>query len=330
MHTEFHSPQWLWALLVLVPMIGFYVYRIRKGGATIRISTTEGLKRLPRTWRYYLRHLPFVLRCAAVALMIVALARPRTVEIDTHTSSEGIDIVLALDISGSMLARDFKPDRLEAAKQMAGEFVADRHGDRIGLVVFAGESFTQSPLTTDYATLQTSLARLESGIIEDGTAIGNGLATAINRLRESEAKSKVIILLTDGVNNRGQIAPLMAAQIAREQGIRVYTIGVGRRGEAPYPAYDPFGNLTFVRQQVEIDEESLTEMAQMTDGRYFRATDNEALRAIYKEINQLEKSRVEVFEHTRYTEEFLPFLLLALALLGLEFLLSTLLFNRLP
>ncbi len=311
-------------------MVGSYIYRTLKGGASIQISSIEGIKRLPRTWRYYLRHLPFVLRCMAVALMIVALARPRTVELESNTSSEGIDIVLALDISGSMLARDFTPDRLEAAKQMAGEFVADRHGDRIGLVVFAGESFTQSPLTTDYATLQTALARLESGIIEDGTAIGNGLATAINRLRESEAKSKVIILLTDGVNNRGQIAPIMAARIAHEQGMRVYTIGVGRRGEAPYPAYDPFGNLTYVRQKVEIDEETLEEIASLTGGRYFRATDNEALRAIYREINQLEKSKVEIFEHTRYTEEFLPFLLAALLLLGLEFLLSHLLFNRLP
>ncbi len=327
---EFHTPLWLWALWILVPMIGYYIYRIRKGGATIRISTTAMFGRVPRTWRYYLRHLPFVLRCAAVALMILALARPRTVEVDTNTSSEGIDIVLALDLSGSMLARDFKPDRLEAAKEMAGEFVSDRQGDRIGLVVFAGESYTQTPLTTDYATLQTALARLQSGIIEDGTAIGNGLATGINRLRESEAKSKVIILLTDGVNNRGEIAPLMAAQIAREQGIRVYTIGVGKRGEAPYPAYDPYGNITFVRQPVEIDEQTLTEMAEMTGGAYFRATDNEALRAIYQEINQLEKSKVEIFERTRYTEEFLPLLLLALLCLTLEIILKYLIFNRLP
>ncbi len=235
---------------------------------------------------------------------MVALARPRSAEQNTTASSEGIDIVMALDISGSMLARDFKPDRMGAAKQMAGEFVTARAGDRIGLVVFAGESFTQSPLTTDYATLQTLLSRVKSGLIEDGTAIGNGLATGINRLRESDAKSKVIILLTDGVNNRGQIAPLTAAEIAREQGIRVYTIGVGSRGEAPYPALDMFGNMTFVRQRVEIDEDTLREIASMTGGRYFRATDNAALRAIYAEINQLEKSRVEVSQFTTYTEEF--------------------------
>lgn len=327
---EFHSPHWLWALLLLVPMTAWYIYRIRKGGASLQVSTLSTLRRAPRTWRYYLRHLPFALRCVAVAAIIIALARPRTVEQTTNTSSEGIDIMLALDISGSMLARDFKPDRLEAAKQMAGEFIADRSGDRIGLAVFAGEAFTQSPLTTDYATLQTLLSRLRSGIIEDGTAIGNGLATGINRLRESEAKSKVIILLTDGVNNRGQIAPLMAAQIARKEGIRVYTIGVGTRGEAPYPAYDMFGNMTFVKQPVEIDEKTLTEMADLTGGRYFRATNNEALRAIYEEINQLEKSKVEIFEQTTYTEEFLPWVILAMILLLLEVLLSTLLFNRLP
>lgn len=311
-------------------MTAHYLYQLYKGGASLQISTIGGVKRAPRTWRYYLRHLPFLLRCVAVALMVVALARPRSSEHHTSTSAEGIDIVLAVDISGSMLARDFKPDRLEAAKQMAGEFISDRAGDRIGLVVFAGEAFTQSPLTTDYATLQTLLGRVRSGLIEDGTAIGNGLATGINRLRESEAKSKVIILLTDGVNNRGQIAPSMAARIAKEQGIRVYTIGVGSRGTAPYPAYDMFGNMTYVNQKVEIDEKTLREMAELTGGRYFRATDNEALRAIYSEINRLEKSKVEVAEHTTYTEEFLPWVLSAILLLVLEAILSNLLFKRLP
>ena len=327
---QFESPSYLWALSVLLPMAAWYIWRTLRGGAAIRISSVAGVAGAPRTWRYYLRHLPFVLRCAAVALIIVALARPRTVEQNSSTSTEGIDIMLVLDVSGSMLARDFKPDRLEAAKQMAGEFIADRAGDRIGLAVFAGEAFTQSPLTTDYATLQTLLARLRSGLIEDGTAIGNGLATGINRLRESEAKSKVIILLTDGVNNRGQIAPLMAAEIAKEQGIRVYTIGVGSRGTAPYPAVDVFGNMTFVRQPVEIDEDTLRKIASLTGGRYFRATDNAALRAIYAEINQLEKSRVEISEYTTYTEKFLPWVLAALALLFAEFLLSTFVFKRLP
>ncbi len=327
---QFESPHFLWLLSVVLPMVAWYVYRILRGGATIRISSVAGVDGAPRTWRYYLRHLPFALRCAAVVFLIVALARPRSAEQNSTISSEGIDIVMALDVSGSMLARDFKPDRMGAALQMAGEFITDRTGDRIGLVVFAGEAFTQSPLTTDYATLQTLLARVKSGLIEDGTAIGNGLATGINRLRESDAKSKVIILMTDGVNNRGQIAPLTAAEIAREQGIRVYTIGVGSRGEAPYPAIDMFGNTTFVRQKVEIDEKTLSEIASMTGGRYFRATDNAALRAIYDEINQLEKSKVEISEYTTYTEEFLRWALLAIMALVLEFLFSTLLFKRLP
>ena len=203
---------------------------------------------------------------AALATLVVALARPQSAEQNTRTNTDGIDIMLALDVSGSMLARDFRPDRLEAAKEVAGSFISDRYGDRIGLVVFAGEAFTQSPLTADQSTLLTLLGRVRSGLIEDGTAIGNGLATAINRLRESDAKSKVIILLTDGVNNRGEIAPVMAAEIAKEQGIRVYTIGVGSRGTAPTPAIDMFGNMTFVQAKVEIDEKTLQEIADATGG----------------------------------------------------------------
>ena len=229
-----------------------------------------------------------------------------------------------------MLARDFKPDRITAAKEVAGDFIADRYGDRLGLVVFAGEAYTQSPLTTDQSTLQTLLGRIRSGLIEDGTAIGNGLATAINRLRESEAKSKVIILLTDGVNNRGEIAPLTAAEIAQAQGIRVYTIGVGTEGMAPYPAVDMFGNMTFVQQQVEIDEKTLAEIAAQTGGKYFRATDKAKLKAIYDEINQLEKSKIELFEHITYHELYLDWLLAALALLLAEFLLTQLVLKRIP
>lgn len=326
---EFYKPHFLWALLLLLPLVAWYIYRLRKGEGSLQFSSLEALRGAPRSWRYYMRHLPFLLRLAALSLIIIALARPRSSEQNSHTSSEGIDIVLSLDISGSMLARDFRPNRLEAAKQMAGEFITDRTGDRIGLVVFAGEAFTQIPLTTDYATLQTLLGRLESGIVEDGTAIGNGLATAINRLRESDARSKVIILLTDGVNNRGQIAPLTAAEIAREQGIRVYTIGVGSRGEAPYPTYDGFGRLIYVNQPVEIDEKTLQEIARLTDGAYFRATGNNALREIYKEINQLEKSKVEITEFTTYTEHFVPWILGAILLLLLEFLSAQLLFKRL-
>ena len=327
---HFASPYYLWLLALIVPMIAYYVWRVRQGGAAIQISTVEGVLRAPKSMRYYLRHLPFVLRTAAYALLVVALARPQNIEQNVRTSTEGIDIMLSIDVSGSMLARDFKPDRITAAKEVAASFISDRVGDRIGLVVFAGEAFTQSPLTTDQSTLQTLLARIRSGLIEDGTAIGNGLATAINRLRESEAKSKVIILLTDGINNRGEIAPMTAAEIARAQGIRVYTIGVGSRGTAPYPAVDMFGNMTFINQKVEIDEKTLTEIARLTGGRYFRATDKEKLQAIYDEINQLEKSRVEVTERITYHELFLGWVLAALALLTAELLLSNLVLKRIP
>ena len=306
---HFASPYYLWLLTLLVPMIGYYVWRTLQGGAAIRISSVASVVRAPKTVRYYLRHLPFVLRAAAFALLVVALARPQDVEQNVRTNTEGIDIMLAIDVSGSMLARDFKPDRITAAKEVAGSFIADRYGDRIGLVAFAGEAFTQSPLTTDQSTLQTLLARIRSGLIEDGTAIGNGLATAVNRLRESEAKSKVIILLTDGVNNRGEIAPRTAAEIAKAQGIRVYTIGVGTEGMAPYPAMDMFGNITFVNQKVEIDEKTLTAISDMTGGQYFRATDKAKLKAIYDEINQLEKSKVEVTEHVSYHELYLAWVL---------------------
>lgn len=326
----FHNPHILWLLLLLLPMIGYYVWRTLQGGAAIRISTVEGAEQAPKTVRYYLRHLPFALRAAAVGLIIVALARPQDAEQYSNTSTEGIDILLALDVSGSMLARDFRPDRITAAKEVAGSFIADRYGDRIGLVVFAGEAYTQSPLTTDQGTLQTLLGRIRSGIIEDGTAIGNGLATAINRLRESDAKSKVVILLTDGVNNRGEMAPLMAADIAADMGIKVYTIGVGTRGKAPYPVVDMFGNMSFQPMDVEIDEQTLESIAERTGGKYFRATDKEKLQAIYDEINTLEKSKVEITDFTVYHEEFLAWLLAAMALLLLEFLMSNVILKRIP
>ncbi len=327
---RFANPYLLWLLVLLAPMIAYYIYRTLQGGAAIRISTIEGVRRAPRTLRYWLRHVPFVLRCAAFVLLVVALARPQDVDEQRRSSAEGIDIMLAVDVSGSMLARDFKPDRITAAKEVAGRFIADRYGDRLGLVVFAGEAFTQSPLTTDQSTLQTMLSRIRSGIIEDGTAIGNGLATAINRLRESDAKSKVIILLTDGVNNRGEIAPLMAADIAADMGIKVYTIGVGTRGKAPYPVVDMFGNMSFQPMDVEIDEKTLEGIAERTGGRYFRATDNDKLQSIYDEINQLEKSKVEVTDYTVYHERFLALLLAALGVLLLEFVFSNIILKRIP
>ena len=328
----FHNPHLLWLLTLLLPAAGYYLYRLRKGGAALRISSVAGVLKAPRTVRYYLRHAPFVLRMAALATLVVALARPQSAEQNTRTNTDGIDIMLALDVSGSMLARDFRPDRLEAAKEVAGSFISDRYGDRIGLVAFAGEAFTQSPLTTDQGTLQTLLSRIRSGLIEDGTAIGNGLATAINRLRESEAKSKVIILLTDGVNNRGEIAPLTAAEIAKAQGIRVYTIGVGTEGMAPYPAVDIYGTPTggTVMAKVEIDEKTLRSIAEMTGGEYFRATDKAKLKAIYDQINQLEKSKVEVTEHVTYHEQYLLWALAGLLLLFAEFLFANLVLKRIP
>ena len=330
---HFASPYYLWLLTALVPMAGYYVWRTLQGGAAIQISSVDGVVRAPKTIRYYLRHLPFVLRAAAFALLVVALARPQDVERLSHTNTEGIDIMLAIDVSGSMLARDFRPDRITAAKEVAGSFIADRYGDRIGLVAFAGEAFTQSPLTTDQGTLQTLLSRIRSGLIEDGTAIGNGLATAINRLRESEAKSKVIILLTDGVNNHGEIAPLTAAEIAKAQGIRVYTIGVGTEGMAPYPAVDIYGTPTggTVMAKVEIDlKRPLRSIAEMTGGEYFRATDKAKLKAIYDQINQLEKSKVEVTEHVTYHEQYLLWALAGLLLLFAEFLFANLVLKRIP
>ena len=312
----------------IVPILLIYYILVGRRRATLIVSSTQGPA--PRTLRYYLRHVPIVLRLLAILAMVIALARPVVVHHESETTTEGVDIVLAMDISGSMLARDFTPDRLSAAKRLATEFVAERTGDRLSVVAFAGEAFTQCPLTADQAAVGTMLSRLRSGVVEDGTAIGNGLATAINRLRESGAKSKVVVLLTDGVNNRGQISPIMAAEIARDLGIKVYTIGVGSRDKAPMPAIDPFGNQTFVMADVEIDEELLRNIASTTSGRYFRANDNEALRNIYQQINELEKSEVQVTHYTSYDELFGRWLLLALLLLALEFIVARVILNRLP
>lgn len=328
--TRFADINFLWLLLALIPMTAYYIYRMRNGYAAIRMSTVKGVRSIPRSMKYYLRHVPFVLRCTAVSLLIVAMARPQSTDSKSNTTTEGIDIVISLDISGSMLARDFQPDRISAAKDVAAKFIMSRPNDRIGLVVFAGESFTQSPLTTDKVSLVNLLGGVQSGIIEDGTAIGNGLATAINRLKESDAKSKVVILLTDGVNNSGQIAPLTAADIAQTYGIRVYTIGVGSEGTAPYPTLDMWGNMTFTPMKVEIDEKILNEIANKTGGKYFRATDNKKLSAIYDEINSMEKSRVEVENFTRYNELFAPFALAALILLVLEAAVRYLYLRRIP
>lgn len=325
---NFQNPEILWLLLV-VPLLVAYHLWIGRRSATLTVSTLGG-KRAPRTLRYWLRPIPVVLRIAAIVLFIIALARPVEEHSESETTIEGVDIVLAMDISGSMLAQDFKPDRLEASKAIAAEFIADREGDRISVVAFAGEAFTQCPLTSDRGAVQTSLSRLRSGVIDDGTAIGNGLATAINRLRESSAKSKVVVLVTDGVNNSGQISPRMAADIARDLEVKVYTIGVGRRGQAPMPAMDPYGNVMMVMADVEIDEDVLREIAKVTGGKYFRAENSDALTKIYEEIDQMEKSKVQVTDYISYEELFLSWVLWGVLLLIVELLFSRVVLNRLP
>ena len=325
---NFQNPEILWLLLV-VPLLVAYHLWIGRRSATLTVSTLGG-KRAPRTFRYWLRPIPVVLRIAAIVLFIIALARPVEEHSESETTIEGVDIVLAMDISGSMLAQDFKPDRLEASKAIAAEFIADREGDRISVVAFAGEAFTQCPLTSDRGAVQTSLSRLRSGVIDDGTAIGNGLATAINRLRESSAKSKVVVLVTDGVINSGQISPRMAADIARDLEVKVYTIGVGRRGQAPMPAMDPYGNVMMVMADVEIDEDVLREIARVTGGKYFRAENSDALTKIYEEIDQMEKSKVQVTDYISYEELFLSWVLWGVLLLVLELLFSRVVLNRLP
>jgi Ca-activated chloride channel family protein len=329
--ARFANPGLLWLLLLLPPLIAYYVWQWRRGGASIRISTTDGVLKAPRTLRWYLRHVPVVLRLGAVALIIVALARPQSVENGSNSKTEGIDIVLAVDISGSMLARDFDPDRIGAAKAVAANFINARGNDRIGLVVFAGESFTQCPLTTDKRALLNLLGQVRTGLIEDGTAIGNGLATSVNRLRDSEAESKVVILLTDGVNNRGQITPVTAAETAKAFDIKVYTIGVGTIGKAPYPVVDMFGRPAgFQMMDVEIDDKMLTEIATLTGGEYFRATDKDALQNVYDRINEMEKSEVEVTDYTRYNELFAVWLLWAVVLLAAEMLFRYLFIKQIP
>ncbi len=327
---SFLYPRLLWLLLGIAPLIGYYVWRTLQGGASVSLSDTSPLQGEGKTLRYYLRHLPAALRMLAVAAVIVALARPQSSHIDSKSTTEGIDIIMTMDISGSMLARDFKPDRIGASKDVAARFIAERPNDRIGLVAFAGESFTQCPLTTDKATLLSLLARLKCFMVADGTAIGDGLATSVNRLRDSEAKSKVVILLTDGVNNAGQVAPLTAAEIAQQFDIKVYTIGVGTMGTAPYPTVDLMGNLSFQPAKVEIDEDILRKIAAQTGGEYFRATDNDKLDQIYKQINALEKTKVETDDKTVKEEKFLGWVLLALALMACEFLLKSLYLKHIP
>lgn len=313
-HIVFDNPKAFLLLLLLLPLIFWYIKKWHSTTAAIQVSDVKRLAGVSTGGKVWLRHLAFALQMLAIVLIIIALARPQSTNRWKNISSEGIDIVITLDISGSMLAADFKPNRLEAAKDVGAEFIAGRPNDRIGLVVFAAESFTQCPLTTDHATLLNLMKNIKMGMIDDGTAIGMGLATAVNRLRNSKSPSKVIILLTDGVNNQGSIAPMTAAEIAKTFGIRVYTIGVGTRGMAPYPVQTPFGT-QYQDMEVEIDEPLLQQIAQLTGGKYFRATNNQKLREIYKEIDRMEKTRVEIKEYKKREEEYFKFGIAALVFL---------------
>ena len=328
-NVQFANPKLLWLLPFLLLLVLWYILRQKKQDAPVVFSDMKGFVKLPKTWKPYFRHLLFVLKLAALALLIVALARPQTKESNSTSNIEGIDIVLAMDVSGSMLAQDLKPDRLTAAKNVASDFVRGRPNDRMGLVVFSGETFTQVPLTTDHSVMINMLAEMKNGLIEDGTAIGDGLATAINRLKESKAVSKVVILLTDGMNNAGSIDPYTAAEIAKDFKVRVYTIGVGTRGMAPYPTQDFFGRTVIQKIKVEIDEKLLITIANQTGGKYFRAENNKKLKEIYEEIDEMERSKIEVTEFHRMHEEFYPLVLLALGLLLLEFLLRKTIFRTL-
>ena len=326
---SFNNPEFFYLLLVLLPMIAWYIWKQKKAGASIQFSSDMGLSLIPKSWKYYFRHSVFVLQILSLSMLIVALARPQSSNSWSNVTTKGIDIVIALDISSSMLAMDFRPNRIEAAKDVATQFISGRTNDRIGLVVFSGESFTQCPLTTDRATVINLFKGIESGMIEDGTAIGNGLATAVSRLKDSDAISKVVILLTDGENNRGEIAPVTAAELAKTFGIRVYTVGVGTIGMAPYPIQTPFG-VQVQDVEVKIDEVTLEKIAATTDGKYFRATNNNKLTEIYAEIDKLEKSKIDVKEFSKRDEEYLKFALAAALLLILGMFLKTTLFRNIP
>ncbi len=328
-HLIFANPGMLFLLLLIIPAIAWYIFKSPTFSASVTFSNLQGFSKSKYTYKHILRHVMFGLRMLAAALLIVALARPQSTNNWKDVTTEGIDIMIALDISGSMIAEDFKPNRIEAAKEVASEFINSRPNDRIGLVIFSAESFTQCPLTTDHAVLLNLFRDIHSGMIADGTAIGLGLANAVNRLKDSKAKSKVIILLTDGVNNQGSIAPLTAAEIAKLYKIRVYTIGIGTIGTAPYPVQTPFGT-QYQDMPVEIDEALLQQIAQMTGGKYFRATNNQKLRDIYKEIDKLEKSKIDVKEYRKHEDEFFIFGLVALIILLVDLLVRNTILKTIP
>jgi len=321
----------LWLLLIIPVITAWYIWKNKTYTAELKVSAFKGFEGIKKSYKQYFRHSLIVLRLFAVTLLIIVLARPQSRSSYKDVKTEGIDIVMALDISGSMLSKDFKPNRIEAAKEVAQDFIDSRPNDRIGLVIFSGESFTQCPLTTDHAVIKNLFSGIHTGMIADGTAIGNGLATAVARVKDSKAKSKVIILLTDGVNNQGSVAPLTAAEIAKTFGVRVYTIGVGTMGKALAPVgMYPDGSYEYGYVDVNIDETVLGSIADMTGGKYFRATDNDKLKDIYKEIDRLEKTIFEEKNFTNKAEHFLPFAIAAALLLVMEFILKNSLFKSIP
>lgn len=330
MHSLSFANPWMLFGLILVPlMIAWYVWRYKNQKPSILFSDKKMLHSLPTTWRQRLYPVLYVLQVVAVCAIVIALARPQSKLGRQDMKVEGIDIVLALDVSGSMQAEDFKPNRLEAAKKVAAEFIEGRRNDRIGLVVFAGEAYTQIPLTIDHHVLLEQLQTIKTGRLKDGTAMGDGLATAINRIKDSKAKSKVIILLTDGINNQGSVDPLSAAEIAALYDIRLYTIGIGSRGMAPFPFRDNFGHVVYQNVPVEIDEQLLTDMANSTtDGHYFRSTNKKSLQEIFRQIDQMEKTKIDVTHYSQTKDEFMLWVWIAIAALGLEILLKLIYFKN--
>lgn len=317
--TSFHfkNPEWLW-LFLLVPLMIFYFLKIKRfTRPRIRISSIEAFKNYRPTFRQRLVNLPFFLRISAVIFLVVAMARPQSSSSASNVKTEGISIVIALDISSSMLAEDFRPNRIEAAKKVALDFIDGRPNDLIGLVIFSGQSFTQCPITSDHTVIRNLMRDVKSGLLRDGTAIGEGLATAVDRLKDAPTKSKVVVIITDGVNNAGSIPPITAGDIASTFGVRVYSIGVGTKGMAPYPVKTLFGT-QYQNVEVQIDEDLLTKVAEATDGKYYRAVNNKSLQAIFAEIDKLEKSKIEITEFKKYKEEYLPFAFIACLLLLME------------
>lgn len=322
------SQRWAFGFFIIIPvLIGWYIYKNNSNRSSVPVSsvTAKGLG----SWKATFRHFPFICRLICLSLIIIALANPQTMNDEQHAEGEGVDIVLCIDVSGSMTAQDFQPNRLEAAKKVAIDFVNKRPTDRIGVVIFSGESFTQCPLTTDHNVLVTAIQNIRNGLLEDGTAIGSGLGTSVDRLRESKSKTKIVVLLTDGENNGGLIDPKTAKEIAKAFHVRVYTIGVGSEGFAPQPINTPLG-IVMQNEKVSIDEKLLTEIAVETGGKYFRARDNESLAGIYRNIDALEKSKIEIVNTIHYQDKFFPFVLGALFFLLLEVLLNYTVFRKFP